>query len=281
MPNHSELLERLGVPADVISAFEADEMPENIDDLIGKAKGGLVANLKTSQDYKDAIKRETDAQFKRTQIKFMKDYNREFDTKFTNAEIESFASFTDFIEAAKERHTPTPSGDDKLKEEVTSLKTRIKDILKERDDYAEKLMEAETAKEQAVKDATDKLQAETYYMNLVQSDKELIGLEVPGKDKILQAVKTEIFGNAKVMPDGTIQKPDGTPFEVNGKVVSKVDDLFKVTKEAYGLVKRSNAGTGNPAPAGAGQGGAGGVNIDDTPEMIHMRQQLENARRTT
>ncbi len=279
MPKLDDLLKRLGVSEDVITAFEADELPENADDLITTAKTGLIAGLKTTADYKAAVKSETDAQYKRAIIKHIKEYNREHDLGYTDAQISAFKDFAEFLADAKEKHTPTPSGDETLKEQIKQLQARNKEVMKERDDYADKVAAAETAKEEAVKAATEQLQAETYYMGLVQSDAELNALDLPGKSKHLENLKKELFATVKISPDGTITKPDGNPFELSGKMVTKVDDLYKHLKNEYGLIKRSNAGTGKPAEPGAGAGGAGGKALEDTPEMQHMMKNLETAYR--
>jgi hypothetical protein len=273
---HAEqLLKSIGISDDIITAFTGETAPDNADELIAKARQSLFDLAKNSKDYKDHFQSEVDRAYKANIIKHIKDHNRLYDLGYTNAEMEKFASFADYLKEANDKITKHSVHDD----EVKSLRARLTDVLKERDELNDKIAAAQTEKEAAIKEATDRLQAESYYMQMVQNDKDLLELQLPNKDFLLKSVRKEIQESVKINPDGTISAHDGSPFEMNGRVVQKLDDFYKFKKEEAGLVKKSNAGTGGNGAAPTG--GAGGVDLDNHPDVVAAMQRLQSATRVS
>ncbi len=248
-----KLFEKLNISEEIVEAFKADKFPEGFDPntAVQKYKESIIDYYKTTEDYKNVIESVRTKTYTGSQLKAMKDLNKELELGYTNSQLEDIADYSKFIIEVKR----------KIKEKEESLiKLKDKDILEELNTYKGKTSEYKTQLENIQEEidnvkenerkradaAIENALAQNYFLDMVNKDNELKDLNVPGKDFAINAIQRDIFANYKVYKDGTIKALDGTDAAHPEKdiIIKNIEELYQYYKEKAGLVKVSNGGQG-------------------------------------
>lgn len=275
MKHLNVLFEKLHIPADIIDAVGADELPNDFDQRVENYNNSRIDYFKATPEFKNLMSEREGTTYKGALLKHIKRMNSAIGMGLSNQEMEEFKTIDDFMTSAKNfidenASKLIKSTDEQLKKDLEKYKNDYTAAIKSNQEIQEQIVkireEANTQRDAAI----DLYKAETLFHKLVSEDATLPGTD--GQAYTLELIKKDIFDNYTVKGDGTILSKDGTSAIHPEKqtVIKSLSEIYEYLKNKANLVKRSNAGSG--AGAGAGSGSASGVSASIQAKMEELRK---------
>jgi len=277
MKHVNVLLEKLYIPTDLVEAISADTLPEDFDQRVESYNKSRIDYFKATPEFKAIEKQISDRTYSGAELKHKKRLNEALGLGLTNAELEAIQNFDEYIEKTKsflseKEQKLINSSDATLRADLEKYKGEVSKYATENQELLSKFDKVKAQAEAEKETAINLFKAETLFHKMVSEDKKLPNIE--GQDFIINAIKTGIFSEYIVKPDGTVLAKDGgsAMHPEKGVIITKLEDVYEYYKNKAGLVIKSNAGS-----AANGQPGAsGGSNI--SPELAAKMDELFKAR---
>ena len=277
MKHVNVLLEKIYIPSDLVEAISADTLPEDFDQRVESYNKSRIDYFKATPEFKAMEKQIGDRTYEGAVLKHVKRFNTTLNLGLTNPEMESIKSIDEFTEKVKaylseKEQKLINSSDATLRADLEKYKGDVSKYATENQELLSKFDQVKAQAEAEKETAINLFKAETLFHKMVSEDKKLPNIE--GQDFIINAIKTGIFSEYIVKPDGTVLAKDGgsAMHPEKGVIITKLEDVYEYYKNKAGLVIKSNAGS-----AANGQPGAsGGSNI--SPELAAKMDELFKAR---
>lgn len=244
-----DLVNGLNIDPEIIKAFQEEKVPENASELIKKVNDSKLAYLKATPEYKKELEDLRTSTFSGSIKKAIRDINKKLDLGLKNSELDEFTKLDEFLAKVKEIKKEeieklTGNVEETLKADLNKYKISSSEYKQKLDALEEQISGIKSEYENKFTKEVSHFKAKEKYRKLINSHEELKGLDVPGKDFILETIEEKLFSNYDLSEDLKIIGKDGTKVIHPEKdiVIEDINDILPYYFKRAGLVNRGNGG---------------------------------------